>query len=163
MPKHRRNGQYFWPLGDGERSDEVRIDPVLVANDPGALTGALICGEGLMLASDVMMKAHIELGHVQRVLAGWTGPEYAFNAVFPRGRVTSPKVRAFVDFLVDRLNFDADYMQVMCPDRKRFLAAQEASRVAKAELSKARRKPVASPLPEDEYEAGIEVPVPLEH
>ena len=163
MPKHRRNGQYYWPLGDGERNDEVRIDPVLVANDPGALTGALICGEGLMLASDVMMKAHIELGHVQRVLAGWTGPEYAFNAVFPRGRVTSPKVRAFVDFLVDRLNFDADYMQVMCPDRKRFLAAQEASRVAKAELSKARRKPVPSPLPEDEYDAGVETPLPLEH
>jgi DNA-binding transcriptional LysR family regulator len=163
MPKHRRNGQYFWPLGDGERMDDVRIDPVLVANDPGALTGALICGEGLMLASDVMIKAHIELGHVQRVLAGWTGPEYEFNAVFPRGRVTSPKVRAFVDFLVERLNFDVDYMQVMCPDRKRFLAAQEASRVARAELSKARRKPVAAPLPEGEYDASLEMPVSLGH
>ena len=114
-----------------------------------------------MLASDVMMKANIELGHVQRVLAGWTGPEYAFNAVFPRGRVTSPKVRAFVDFLVDRLNFDADYMQVMCPDRKRFLAAQEASRVAKAELSKARRKAVAMPLPEGEYDAGMDMSEPV--
>jgi hypothetical protein len=25
-----------------------------------------------------------------------------------------------VDFLVERLNFDADYMQVMCPDRQRY-------------------------------------------
>ena len=28
------------------------------------------------------------------------------NVVFPRGLVTSPKARAFVDFLVERLVFD---------------------------------------------------------
>ena len=56
---------------------------------------------------------------MQRVLAGWTGPEYEFNAVFPRGAVQSPKVRAFVDFLVERLNFDADYMKALCPDSAR--------------------------------------------
>lgn len=28
--------------------------------------------------------------------------------VFPRGRVQSPKVRAFVDLLVERLDLDAD-------------------------------------------------------
>ncbi len=87
----------------------------MVANDYGALKGALLCGEGLMLAADVMMKPLAEHGYVQRVLAGWTGPEYEFNAVFPRGMVQSPKVRAFVDFLVERLNFDADYMQALCP------------------------------------------------
>jgi hypothetical protein len=27
-------------------------------------------------------------------------------------------VRAFVDFLVERLNFDTDYMEVLCPNRK---------------------------------------------
>jgi len=36
--------------------------------------------------------------------------------VFPRGRVQSPKVRAFVDFLVERLDFDAGFMQqAVCP------------------------------------------------
>ncbi|MBO7941805.1 hypothetical protein JTP77_038810, partial [Streptomyces sp. S9] len=67
-----------------------------------------------------------------RVLAGWTGPEYEFNAVFPRGQVQSPKVRAFVDFLVERLNFDADYMQVLCPDAKRFRKASEEAEAALA-------------------------------
>ena len=46
-------------------------------------------------------------------------PGRPINAVFPGGRMQSPKVRAFVDFLVNRLNFDADYMQVLCPHRKR--------------------------------------------
>jgi len=49
------------------------------------------------------------------VLAGWTGPEVDLNAVFPRGRTMSPKVRAFVDFLVERLSSNADYMMAQCP------------------------------------------------
>lgn len=140
MQKFRRGGQFYWPLGDGDGFQDYRIDPVLVASDPAALTGALVCGEGLMLAGDVSVKAHAELGHLQRVLAGWTGPDYEFNAVFPRGQTTAPKVRAFVDFLVERVNFDADYMQVLCPDRKRFLASQQAGKIATAELAKATGK-----------------------
>jgi DNA-binding transcriptional LysR family regulator len=118
MQKMRRNGQYFWPLGDGESMNEYRIDPIMVANDPAGVRGALLCGEGLMLASDIMVKAYAEQGFVRRVLAGWTGPEVELNALFPRGPVTSPKIRAFVDFLVDRFSLDADYMQVLCPDAR---------------------------------------------
>jgi DNA-binding transcriptional LysR family regulator len=140
FPKFRRNGDYVWPLHDGERSAEYRIDPILVANDPGALKGALLCGEGLMLASDVTIKAYAEQGYVQRVLAGWTGPEMEFNAVFPRGQA-SPKVRAFVDFLVEQLNFDADYMQVLCPDRKRF---EEAAKSAALQIERASAQSHAS-------------------
>ena len=73
---------------------------------------------------------------MQRVLAGWTGPEYEFNAVFPRGRVQSPKVRAFVDFLVERLNFDADYMELLCPV---LCNAREAAHEATAALAAAER------------------------
>lgn len=116
--KFRRNGTYVWPLSDGERSVEYRVDPILVANDPGFLTGALVCGEGLMLSSDINIKGFVEKGLVRHVLAGWTGPEYDCSAVFPKGRVQSPKVRAFIDFLVERLRFDADYMQSLCPNKK---------------------------------------------
>ncbi len=115
MQKMSRNGQYYWPLGDGETMTEYRIDPIMVANDPAGVRGALLCGEGLMLASDIMVKGYAEGGYARRVLAGWSGPEVDLSAVFPRGRVTSPKVRAFVDFLVERLNLDADYMQLLCP------------------------------------------------
>jgi DNA-binding transcriptional LysR family regulator len=139
MQKHRRNGDgYSWTLSDGKRSSDFPVDPVLVANDPAALRGALLCGEGLMLSSDVTVKAFAEMGHVRRVLAGWTGPEMDFNAVFPRGLVPSPKVRAFVDFLVERLNFDADYMQVLCPDRQRYEnVAQASSKAIAADLMRA--------------------------
>jgi hypothetical protein len=52
--------------------------------------------------------------------------------------VVSPKVRAFVDFLLERLNFDADYMQVLCPDRMRHDKLQrEASSAIAADLMRA--------------------------
>ena len=132
MPYSRTNGGYHWALSDGAREGEFAIDPILVANDPGALRGALLCGEGLMLATDISIKAYAEQGLVQQVLAGWAGPSYDFNALFPRGRVQSPKVRAFVDFLVERLNFDADYMKVLCEDGMRCQHLNQAAAAAEA-------------------------------
>lgn len=138
FPKFRRNGHYIWPLDDGNGLQEFTVDPIMVANDPAALRGALLCGEALMLASDVMVRTHVEQGYLKRVLAGWTGPEYDLNAVFPRGHVQSPKVRAFVDFLVERVNLDVDYMEHVCPDvRGRCqLGADAQSDALKAELAR---------------------------
>lgn len=131
MPKNRRNGGYAWTLNDGVSDKEYTINPILVANDPAALKGALLCGEGVTLAADVMVKPYIEIGRLQRVLAGWAGGEYELNAVFPRGHVQSPKVRAFVDFLVEHLNLEIDYMSERCP----VLMCQEAERVKALEAS----------------------------
>ena len=119
MSKYGQDGNgFFWPLNDGNATNEFRINPVLVANDPAALHPALLTGEGLMLTADVMIKPYAERGYVQRVLAGWTGVPAELNAVFPRGQGKSPKVRAFVDFLVERMNLDADYMQNLCPNHR---------------------------------------------
>lgn len=136
MTKQRRNGSFSWPLDDGAGMIDYRIDPVFVANDPAGLRGALLCGEGLMLANDVMVKPYVERGYLRRVLPAWNGPEYELNAVFPRGRVQSPKVRAFIDFLMERFDYDADYMQLQCPDKRRecLQAQTRAADAVKAEL-----------------------------
>lgn len=126
------NNRFFWSLTDGAELRDFPVNPLMVANDPSALNGALLCGEGLMLTGDVMAKPFIESGMVRRVLAGWTGPEVDFNAVFAGGRLISPKVRAFVDFLVDKLNFDANYMMAQCPAAK--LAAAQAEQARREAL-----------------------------
>jgi len=116
MPKNRHGSNgYQWTLDDGNGMQAFPINPILVANDPAALKGALLCGEGLIVAADVMVKPFVEQGFVKRVLAGWTGGDYVLNAVFPRGHGQSPKVRAFVDFLLERLNLEIDYMSAHCP------------------------------------------------
>ncbi|KAG1249106.1 hypothetical protein G6F65_019259 [Rhizopus arrhizus] len=105
-PYHTGNSPRFtWQLGEnGGELRDFPVTPLMTANDMSALNGALS-------------------GMVRRVLAGWTGPEVDFNAVFAGGRLVSPKVRAFVDFLVEKLNFDANYMLAQCPGAK--LAQQQ--------------------------------------
>src|SRR5690606_28183597 len=88
---HSHPSRITWPLRDGNgNTGEYPVNPLMVANDPSALLGAVLYGEGLTLATDVAAKPYVEEGALRRVLAGWTGPEVDFNAVFPRGRVMSP-------------------------------------------------------------------------
>ena len=115
MTKHRQGSRYQWTLDDGSGPRAFPVNPTLVVNDPAALKGALLCGEGLAIGADVMVKPAVEKGTVRRVLAGWKATDYPFSAVFPRGHGQSPKVRAFVDFLLERLNLDIDYMSRHCP------------------------------------------------
>lgn len=137
-----RSGPWTWTLSDGEQVIEARIDPVVVANDPGPLRSALLGGEGLALASDIMMQGLARHGLVRRVLAGWTGPDYDFSAVFPRGQ-QSPKVRAFVDFLVERLRFDADQSPVPVLDEVPVAAVTTATAATPATRGSRRSTPRA--------------------
>src|SRR3546814_11170870 len=102
----------------------------MVSNDPGTLRTVLLDGEGIMLTSDVMVRAYVERGLVQRALAGWCGPDVELHALFPRGEVQSPKVRAFVDFLVESLRVEENYMPALSDDhsRPRHSAADAAAR-----------------------------------
>ncbi|MCR6664084.1 MAG: LysR substrate-binding domain-containing protein [Luteimonas sp.] len=136
MPKNRHGNGYAFFLDDGNGKQAFPIHPILVANDPAALKGALVCGEGLIVAADVMVKPLVEHGLVKRVLAGWTGGEYELNAVFPRGHSQSPKVRAFVDFLLERLNLEIDYMSAHCPLQHANRQAEDAERQDDIETGK---------------------------
>ncbi|MGX9719904.1 LysR substrate-binding domain-containing protein [Stenotrophomonas acidaminiphila] len=122
-----QNNRFVWSLAeDGGQMQEFPVNPLLVANDTAALNSMLVAGEGLMLSSDVMAKPFIESGMLRRVLAGWTGPDYDFSAVFAGGGMVSPKVRAFVDFLVEKLNLDANYMLLQCPNAKHRIDSEPA-------------------------------------
>lgn len=124
--KHRHGNRFSWPLASsvGGALQEFAVNPIFVSNDPAPLQGAMLCGEGLLFASDVSIKPYVESGQAVRVLGGWVGPVVDFNAVFTRGRVPSPKVRAFVDFLVERLRFDVNYMLKSCPNVCKAAAAE---------------------------------------
>ncbi|KRG69998.1 LysR family transcriptional regulator [Pseudoxanthomonas dokdonensis] len=164
MSKHHRGGSYAWGLHDGEQLVEFPINPILVANDPAALKGALLCGEGLMLTADVMVRQYAEQGYVRRVLAGWTGPEYELNAVFPQGHVQSPKVRAFVDFLVERVNLDVDVMENLCPSMQGrcYRSDSESGEVVKQEMTKIRKAVVDGDRPSPYAPVPSAVPVVAE-
>lgn len=105
MTQHRQGGRFLWHLVNGEREQDFPVQPVIATNDPFALLPPLLGGEGLMLASQPVVSAALQRGSVRRVLAAWRGPIGQLHAVFPPGRVVPPKVRAFIDFLGERLHF----------------------------------------------------------
>lgn len=102
-----------WTLSDSSgKPREFPIDPIVIANDPSALRAAMLAGAGIMLTTDAWVRAYVEQGQVQRVLTSWRGLDVDLHALFPHGQVQSPKVRAFINFLVERLNIEEDYTQV---------------------------------------------------
>ncbi len=117
---HRNGTSFAWTLGDGHgKPRDFPVDPVMIANDPGPLCTVMLGGDGLMLTSDVRVRSYVERGLVQRVLKDWRGPDVELDALFPRGQVQSPKVRAFVDFLVEHLKVEENYRRVLDGDTPR--------------------------------------------
>jgi DNA-binding transcriptional LysR family regulator len=104
LGSHRSNGDFLWRLHDaaGARVDAV-IRPALVADDPAPLVRALLDDGGLMLVSREVLGALPAQRRVVRALPHWSGPTLTLHALFPRDPLPSPKVRAFVDFLAERL------------------------------------------------------------
>lgn len=105
LSQHRHHGRYVWTLDDGTSTEELAVAPIIVTNEPSALRDAVLAGLGIALLPDRLTAQHEDAGTLQRLLPAWAGPQAELNAVFPRDRVLPPKVRVFIDFLVERLGF----------------------------------------------------------
>jgi DNA-binding transcriptional LysR family regulator len=65
---------------------------------------AVFAGLGLAVASEWMFTPELRSGTVRSVLGQWTLPSIDLWAVFPTGRRTSAKARAFASFIEGRLS-----------------------------------------------------------
>jgi DNA-binding transcriptional LysR family regulator len=99
----RQGGGYTWPMSDGGELADYAVRPVIEADDPDMLKAPLFAGAGLMMATDLIMARHAAEGQVQAILPGWLGRCPELHAVFPKGHVQAPKLRTFIDFLLERL------------------------------------------------------------
>jgi DNA-binding transcriptional LysR family regulator len=104
LAAHRSHGEYSWRLESttGEHV-QATIRPALVADDPAPLVRAMLEDGGLLLVNREIMGSLAQSDGVARVLPEWAGPTLTLNALFPRNPLPSPKLRAFVDFLAERL------------------------------------------------------------
>lgn len=105
----QRGQRYVWQLinSASQETVEVEVDPVAIANDPFALRGLLEDGQGIMLANEFVVCLSAETTRPRRILEGWEGPVVEMHAVFPGGSLVSPKVRTFVDFVVERMQIES--------------------------------------------------------
>ncbi|MDX2010619.1 MAG: LysR substrate-binding domain-containing protein [Myxococcaceae bacterium] len=81
----------------------VQVGGPLQLNNSVALATAAVLGAGLLLAPDFVVADDLTAGRLRRVLPRYEPSGYTMFAVSPPTRFVTPKVRAFVDFLVERL------------------------------------------------------------
>lgn len=91
----------FWKLTapSGEKR-QVRTAGWLTVNDGQSLLNAAVSGLGIAYLPSFLFADALEQGLVEEAIPGLPRETQGVYAVYPPGRFTQPKVRAFIDFLV---------------------------------------------------------------
>ncbi|MDX1593039.1 MAG: LysR family transcriptional regulator [Gammaproteobacteria bacterium] len=88
-----------WEFGD-RPEDRMRVDGNLEVSQADALYDACLAGIGLARVAGYLVEADLKAGRLVTVLEGQLREESTLYVAYPHRRHLSPKVRAFVDFLV---------------------------------------------------------------
>jgi DNA-binding transcriptional LysR family regulator len=92
-----------WPFQGNDGLRSVRIDGNFDTNNGEGLVEALLAGVGLSMQSTWNVSDELRSGTLQAVLQDFTAPDVSIHAVYPPTRNVSPKVRAFIDALIERI------------------------------------------------------------
>ncbi len=93
-----------WELvGPGGQSARAEHTPRLVCHDFSVLRSAALAGLGIARLPESVVREDLHSGALARVLPGWNSPQGILHVVFPSRRGLLPAVRAFIDFLAERL------------------------------------------------------------
>jgi DNA-binding transcriptional LysR family regulator len=98
LPVHR---EWSFQTPDGVRAPAVKVR--LQMNGATALRAAAIAGYGLVRGSRVVLGDAIRAGTLVPVLEEFTQVDFGLFAVYPAGKQGQPKVKVFVDFLLQEL------------------------------------------------------------
>ena len=79
---------------------QVRTAGWLTVNDGQSLLNACVSGLGIAYLPSFLYADALEQGLVEEAIPELPGETQGIYAVYPPGRFTQPKVRAFIDFLV---------------------------------------------------------------
>ncbi|MBP1804995.1 LysR family transcriptional regulator [Rubellimicrobium aerolatum] len=80
---------------------QVRTSGWLTVNDGQSLLNACVSGLGIAYLPSFLYADSMQKGLVEEAIPGLPTEVQGIYAVYPPGRFTQPKVRAFIDFLVE--------------------------------------------------------------
>ena len=96
------NPQDSWKLVGPSGDITVPISGNLRLNDDEALSAAVLGGLGVALLPTFIVGKDLQAGSLQAVLSDYVPSERHIHAVYLPGRHLPAKVRAFIDFLLER-------------------------------------------------------------
>jgi len=92
-----------WPLKRARDSSEWTLPASMVCNTSAALMDVALAGLGIACLPDYMVRKAIEQGTLVTLLDAHIKHQGTFWLLWPSSKYLAPKVRAFIDFMVDEL------------------------------------------------------------
>jgi len=92
-----------WTFRRESTEISVAVRGRLRASGAEGIRAAVLADLGLTIASDWMFAPELALDQVRRLLTDWTLPPIDLWAMFPAGRLSSARARAFADFVAAAL------------------------------------------------------------
>ena len=94
---------YRWGLAQRGRWVDIEVDGPLSVNDPSLAIRAALDGLGLTHMLEPAVREHLTAGRLETVLDTWLPPYDGFYLYYPSRFQVPPKLRAFIDFLRERM------------------------------------------------------------
>ncbi len=92
-----------WRFHEGEREIAVRVAPQMFVNNLDTAIESAIAGWGMSRTLSYQVAPHVADGRLEIILEDFEPPQLPIHVVHREGRRASAKLRAFVDFAVERL------------------------------------------------------------
>jgi DNA-binding transcriptional LysR family regulator len=103
--RHAGSGAlYAWDFTDPATRQPFTVDPQgsYVTNHDDMMVSAALQGVGLVMHMEVVLRQHVAAGALIRVLDEWSAPFPGFDLYLPSRDQMPAKLRALVDFLVEK-------------------------------------------------------------
>jgi DNA-binding transcriptional LysR family regulator len=94
--------QHLWRFTRRGREQSVTVAGNLNANNGEILCSAAANGLGVILQPTFLAHDLLRTKRLVRVLEGWEPEGFTIYAVYPSRQFLTPKVRTFIDFLIER-------------------------------------------------------------
>lgn len=97
----QRNGKPVdeWALRSAATESPLRVRGRVKVTSGEGMREAVLSNLGIALVSEWLFSPELDSGAVESVLEEWSAPVQGLWAVFPSGRLVSPKARAFVAYI----------------------------------------------------------------
>jgi DNA-binding transcriptional LysR family regulator len=96
-----------WRLRSGDEWKEVCLESRVAAPDPTITLQLAVAGVGVAMLSQASVRADVAQGRLVWLLPDWEPEPVQLHALYSSRLSSSPKVRAFLQFLRDRLGLDS--------------------------------------------------------
>ncbi len=91
-----------WHLRSGSKAETVKVRGNLSTNDGEIAVNWALAGHGLVLRAEWDVAKYLRSGRLVQVLPSYDTPPADIYAIYPQRHQTAARVRAFVDFLVQK-------------------------------------------------------------